>query len=186
MYGRYQRDWYQAIYRFVSQVVAEVSPGTFTSPAGRTRFAWLPGSGQRRDFPARHAGSPSPATSASSARSTPPTITATPRFPCKAPWRIRVPLPDWLRPSSLNLEDLVSPEDFFRAQLFFLCSFVLRFRMLRDVDYGFRSTRTAGAAADSSQSGQARCDLAGHDLPASAVSIEPGSISRRQHLNQIT
>lgn len=152
MYGRYQRDWYQAIYRFVSQVVAEVSPGDiYVARWADAIQKWLPGfpgSGEifRHDTLARSLTSYLCVVSVFHTADHHSYATIPLQ---KLPWRIRVPPPDRLRPSSLNLEDLVSPEDFFRAQLFF--PMFIRptiLESLRDVDYGFRSTRTAGAAAD--------------------------------------
>lgn len=152
MYGRYQRDWYQTIHRFVSQIVSAVPTGdVYVARWADAIQKWLPG------FP----GSGEIFHSDTLARSLTSYICVVSVFHTadhhsyatipleKLPWRIRVPPPDRVRPSSLKLEELVSPEDFFRAQLFF--PMFIRptiIESVRDVDYGFRSTRTAHAEAE--------------------------------------
>lgn len=172
-YGRYRRDWFALWLDFTSRLCQLIPRDDLYVPVWADHIAdWLPG------FPRGHEifhGD-------NLARALATYLGSVTVFHAgdhhsyaslpleRLPMRLRVPSPDQQLPLGLDLDALVSPEDFFRHQLahaMFFRSVVIQ--SLRDVRYGFRNPQ-ARDAARRFEAGMDTLDLrwAGTSFPSSS------------------
>lgn len=179
-YGRYRHDWFALIQGFVARVLAQLDPGDMYVRRWADAIGeWLPG------FPDSTAIFRDDALSEAVASyicdvsvfhsADHHSYAAVPLS--ELPWRLRAPPPNIARPHSLELERLVSPEDFFRHQLCHAMFFVpVVIEPLRSARYEFVDARLRSAEAEFGGAMDAldrRC--AGSGFPSSkqiAVSLQ--------------
>jgi hypothetical protein len=148
-YGRYRQSWFDAVYRFVSAVVATVPHNDPFVIAWADQIAkWIPG------FPDGSAIFSGDALT----RALTNYICAVSIFHTgdhhsfagiplnELPWRLRVPSPDVETPKALKLNAYISVEDFFRQQLCHAMFFKpVSVHTLNEVHYGFADPRARAA-----------------------------------------
>ena len=151
-YGRYRRDWYEAVLELTSAVAAQVPPGdVYVERWADAIRGWLPGfpGGAEIFRGGRLAESLATYVSSVSVFHTADHHSYT-RIPADhLPWRLRVPSPDVEEPRELRLRSLVSAEDHFRHLLcraMFFEPVILS--SLHDVEYGFRNPALRRAAGE--------------------------------------
>lgn len=151
-YGRYRRDWLDAYQRFAGAIVREIPPDDPHVLAWAEHIAaWLPG------FP----GPAEIGRGDSLARAVARYICCVSVFHSgdhhaysaiplsEIPWRLRVPPPSDAAPAELDLDRLVSPEDYFRHRLCHAMFFVPVIRRpLSAVRYRFRDAGALTAARE--------------------------------------
>ncbi|MBX3248313.1 MAG: hypothetical protein KF901_14125 [Myxococcales bacterium] len=154
IYGRYRRAWHDVVSAFVAEVLDALPPeddGVHAVHKWAEHIGtWVPGfpSGEELTRGGALGWTLASVICAQSVYHTADHHSYAAIPLAEMPWRLRAPAPDQVTPASLDVAQLVSPEDHFRHRLchaMFFAPVILG--SLRDVRYGFRVPRARAAEA---------------------------------------